>query len=177
MAIRAVACCYGILGRVSRSRVFALVGAGALALVAIVSAVQVFGPLGVPLTAAALTLCWMGAVALGRRTNRLALLRSDEHGEAVFFGLAGDASIGGEIHVADDSVMVYKRRNRELKTRVGWGEVAEVSVHRKGPLGPAGLVRFDLTDGSVVNLEVDDGQRFAEALADRGVNVQILGWP
>ena len=163
--------------RVLRSRSFALVGAGALALAAIVAAVQLVGPLGVPLTAVALALCWMGAVALGRRTNRLALLRSDENGEAVSFGLVGDASIGGEIHVTGDSIVVYKRRNRDVTKRIRWVEVARASVHRKGPLGPVGLVRFDLTDGSGVDLEVDDGQRFAEALADRGMNIQVLGWP
>jgi len=163
--------------RVSRSRSFALVGAGALAVAAIVAAVQLVGPLGVPLTAAAFVLCWMGAVALARRTNRLALLRGGESGEAVFVGLVGDAAIGGEIHVTGDSLVVYKRRNRELSKRVRWGEVAVASVQRKGPLGPVGLVRFDLTDGSVVNLEVDDGRRFSDALADRGVNIQILGWP
>lgn len=120
---------------------------------------------------------WIGAVALGRRTGRLAERKTLAAGHPVFYGFEAGRARGGEIHVTGDALVLFKPRSLEPQRRIAWNAVQEVSVRRKGPLGPAGLARLDLVGSEPLSLEVDDGQRFRRAIEERGVTVHCSGWP
>lgn len=145
----------------SRPAGIAYVGAALLALSALTSAIQLWGPVGLLVVAGGLAAAWVVMVHLDRRTIRVFADRTVAAGFPVFGAAMGPS--GGELHLHPDRIEFVGRRGHSVA--FPWDEVVEVSLARSS--GQTGLLLVRAGDGRLLELEVADRSRLAEALQVR----------
>lgn len=141
----------------------ATLSAGALALVSVAAAWQLWGLLGIPITVVTVVVLWVAALNLSRRTERLYETKTQSQGAPVFAALLGGVA-GGDLVVDSRGLRFVGGRRRTRSFDWTTGELRRVRVARKGRLGSAALMTVEMVEGDPVWLEVADGPRLAEAL-------------
>lgn len=147
----------------SRPAGIAYVGAGLLALSALASSIQLWGPVGLLVVAGGLGVVWLAVVHLDRRTIRVFAEKTVAAGSPVFGAAMGPS--GGELHLQPDRIEFVGRHGHSVG--YPWDEVVEVSLTRRGSSGRTGLLLVRAGGGKVLELEVADRPRLAEALQVR----------